>query len=209
MKIASSSVAVLAVSAALVTVPVTTASAAVVNANDPAAAECLAAGNVWVVVDKSDGKDALGDCAEKFTTGREALESTEFDINASDGQYGWFITGIEDVAPVWSEKEPYYWAFFPGTVAADGTVTYQYSDVGVSDYQPKPGSVLGMVGSDGKQQPRFTEVPDLPQQIPGDMTPPDTSALIGVVVALAIALITGVVGVGLAQLAAGGLQLPM
>lgn len=206
MKI-TSSCAALTLGAALMTIPVTSAAAAVVNADDPAAATCLAKGNVWVVVDKSDGKPALGDCAEKFSTGKEALESTDFDIEATDGQYGWFINGIEGVAPVWSEKEPYYWAFFPGTVAEDRSVTYTYSEVGVSDYKPAAGTVLGMVVSDGTQTPRFTAVPELPEETPTNPSAGgvsgDSAAAIGVVIAIAIALVTGLVGMGLAQLAGG------
>lgn len=99
------------------------------------ASQCLAAKNVWVVVERADGAQE-GGCATQFGTGMEALASAGF--TSTGGAFVQTINGYPNPAP-----EGHYWSYWQGGAAADGSVSWTFSNVGASSSSPQPGTVEG------------------------------------------------------------------
>lgn len=100
----------------------------------PEATGCLAAGNVWVLVERDTGAQA-GGCATEFGDGLEALQSAGFTVNHSDG----FITHIGGHPT--GAADQMYWSYWQlGTGAA---AQWQYSQLGAALSSPEPGTVEG------------------------------------------------------------------
>lgn len=126
------------------------------------ARSCIDADNVWVYVEYGGDstKDPKGACATEFSNGLEALDSAGFDITYSESDFGRFVTGIDGVAPVWSQESPLYWSYWDGAVADDYTVTYEAYMVGGSASVPEPGSVEAWSVGDGSVAPALTQLPE-------------------------------------------------
>ena len=169
---------------------------------------CVDAENVWVQVDFGTESDqpTKGGCATDFTDGLVALESAGFDVDYIDSEYGAMLTGIEGVAPIWTEDNPVYWSYWSGNVAADYTVAYESYMVGASGSTPEAGTVEAWVASDGSLQPSLTELvaapaEDNPSQSSGSSADTGIFAVIAGILAL--------VGGGLAALfTIPGLNIP-
>lgn len=100
------------------------------------AAACLAARNVWVVVERDTGLQS-GGCATRFATGLEALHSAGF-ATTGDG----FIRTIGG-HPTGDAGEM-YWSYWQANRPSSGTVgRWTYSQLGASQSTPEPGSVEG------------------------------------------------------------------
>lgn len=126
------------------------------------ARDCVDADNVWVYVEYGEDseKEPTGACATEFGNGFEALESAGFEVTYSESDFGRFLTGIDGVAPTWTEENPIFWSYWNGTVAQDYTVTYESSTVGASISTPEAGSVEAWSVSDGSVAPALTQLPE-------------------------------------------------
>ncbi|MGA4670171.1 FG-GAP-like repeat-containing protein [Propionibacteriaceae bacterium Y1923] len=101
-------------------------------ANAQAAEACLAADNVWVVVEDQTGKQT-GGCATEFTNGRVALISAGFTVTGTD-----FIESING-HPVAAN---HFWSYWNGEVDGN-TIDWTFSQVGATLSTPQPGTVEG------------------------------------------------------------------
>lgn len=108
--------------------------AKVVPANAQAADACLAAKNVWVLVEDEAGTQS-GGCATEFGTGLQALRSAGFTVTGDS-----FITAINGHPA--SPSGTYYWSYWSGTTAGDD-IAWSFSQVGASQSTPVPGTVQG------------------------------------------------------------------
>ena len=125
------------------------------------ARDCVDADNVWVYVEygEDSDKEPTGACATEFSNGFEALESAGFEATYSESDFGRFITGIDGVAPTWTEETPFYWSYWNGTVAEDYTVAYESYMVGASISTPEAGTVEAWSVSDGSVAPALDQLP--------------------------------------------------
>lgn len=118
------------------------ASAAPATSYDDEAQKCIDQKHVFVYAERDDGHVDTG-CASKFSTGVEALKSAGFDIGSTDfgGDLGMFIDSINGY-PENPDKFYAYWGYFHGQPAGRNAETkWEYSQLGASNYHPKPGSI--------------------------------------------------------------------
>lgn len=95
---------------------------------DGTAAECTDAGKVWVHVEHGD--TVKGACADKFSTGTEAMVSTG--LAAAQGDFVKTIDGVTAEGVEWWSL----WTSKPGA-------TWEFSQVGINTLKPAAGSVIG------------------------------------------------------------------
>ena len=110
-------------------------SSATAHAAD-SAADCLRADNVWVVVQDND-KTPQGACATSFSTGYDAMVSAGFDVNGEG-----FVCQING-APATCSLDDAWWSYWHLTPNATGWDSWEFSELGLSSYEPKPGTVEG------------------------------------------------------------------
>lgn len=195
-----SALSLLAATAATVTVA--PAALAAGSSTPTNARDCVEADLVWVSVDFDDSTNK-GGCATEFGSGAEALESAGFTPNFGSGNKEGFLVGINDVIPVWEETQT-YWGSWYGTVAADGSIAYNYYQVGALQSEPKPGSIEAWSVGDGSQQPSLKQLPDASQEGPSSSS--DKSLVTGI--AAVIAAILAVAGGIFAAVNAGLVNIP-
>jgi Leucine-rich repeat (LRR) protein len=103
------------------------------------ASACVAAGKVWVVVERDTGLQQ-GGCASAFGTGLEALKSAGF--TPTGGSY---ITAIDGYPA--GAADTSYWSYWhasnPVTSGSSTRYTWSYSSVSAAGYSPKAGSIEG------------------------------------------------------------------
>lgn len=100
------------------------------------AADCLAADNVWVVVEADD--DVFEGCATEFATGLEALTSAGFDYSAAGG----FVSEIEGLPVEPGEQD--WWSYWHAEPTTGGTVGgWESYMVGAASSEPEPGTIEG------------------------------------------------------------------
>ena len=100
---------------------------------DGTAAECVAAGNVWVHVEYDE--TVTGACATEFATGGEAMVSA----------------GLLESEPSWvtellgrTAEDPEWWSLWTKEAGEDGAFgDWAFSMVGIADLEPSAGSVIG------------------------------------------------------------------
>lgn len=100
------------------------------------AADCLEAHNVWVVVQDYD-REPAGGCATSFATGYEAMVSAGFDVNGEG-----FVCQI-DGAPETCSLDEAWWSYWHLAPTTGGWDNWEFSELGLSSYQPQPGTVEG------------------------------------------------------------------
>ncbi|WP_407342934.1 hypothetical protein [Pengzhenrongella phosphoraccumulans] len=134
--------------ALLVSIPVSTATAAVPSATVPAGA-CAGTSGVSVVVDLTDlgGDVAVGCAAGDPATGRQALVDAGFVV--ADAPTGMICTinSAPDPCPVAFDGS--YWSYW----SADATSDWTAYDVGADSSDPKPGAIEGWRYNDGSAGP--------------------------------------------------------
>lgn len=106
------------------------------HVNDPAAS-CVAAGNVWVTIERDTGlRD--GGCATEFGTGLEALASAGFSTTMS----GSLLTAIDGYPGSYSTG--HYWSYWQGEPTGNAVeYPWSYASMGPAEHAPRPGSVEG------------------------------------------------------------------
>lgn len=117
---------------------------------DGTAAECVAAGNVWVHVEYDD--TVTGACATEFATGTEALVSTGL---AAD--QGVFYTTIDGV----TSEDPEWWSLWTAPVEDGQLGEWTFSQVGAGDLKPEAGQVIGW-----RLLPDYNKPQEAPQHDP-------------------------------------------
>lgn len=121
-------IAATAIALASLTVPVGLAAAAESD-------DCVAAGNVWVVVEHDDA--TIGGCATEFGDGLEALNSAGIPYAADGG----FMTTIDGQPQVAGAED--WWSYWSAAPAEDGALAWESYPVGATDARPEAGSVEG------------------------------------------------------------------
>ena len=101
------------------------------SAESSPTASCLAAGNVWVLVENDDA--ISGGCADEFGTGFAALESAGFKVEADDTG---FINKINGVPSDKGAEDWWAYAHSDADVAA-----WQFYEVGAAKSKPTAGSI--------------------------------------------------------------------
>ncbi|TRY19037.1 hypothetical protein FOJ82_08030 [Tessaracoccus rhinocerotis] len=99
------------------------------------AGDCLAAGNVWVVVQDDSGE--FGGCATEFATGFDALTSAGVSFEAPGG----FISTIGGEPATPGPED--WWSYWSATPGDDGALTWESYMVGAADSRPVGGTVEG------------------------------------------------------------------
>lgn len=99
------------------------------------AGDCLAAGNVWVVVQDDSGE--FEGCATEFATGFDALTSVGVAFEALDG----FVSTIGGEPSTPGPED--WWSYWSATPGDDGTLTWESYMVGAADSRPVGGTVEG------------------------------------------------------------------
>ena len=123
--------ALLLAAVSLITIPAPMASAAPTTA-----AECVAAGKVWVHVEA--GATVKGGCAAAFSSGREALTSAGFTLTDRGG----FLTHIDGIPVAPGPQD--WWSYWQLNPNVDGTYTqWDFSQLGMDSQTPYAGSVEG------------------------------------------------------------------
>lgn len=115
-------------------VPANALPAKVLPANAQAADACLAANNVWVLVQDETGEQT-GGCATEFSTGLQALQSAGFTVTGDS-----FITAIDGHPAATSST--HFWSYWNGDPAGDD-IAWSFAQVGAAVSTPQAGTVEG------------------------------------------------------------------
>jgi len=103
------------------------------------ASACVAAGKVWVVVERDTGMQQ-GGCASTFGTGLEALKSAGFTPTG-----GSFVTAVDGYPA--GDPGTSYWSYWhassPVNEGTSTRYTWAYSSVSAADHRPSAGSIEG------------------------------------------------------------------
>lgn len=101
-----------------------------------AAAACLAAGNVWVVVERDTGLQQ-GGCATQFGDGLEALKSAGFTPSGTQ-----FVAAINGY-PTSTSGDGWwsYWHASQPKITTQLDFDWTFSQLGATNYHPQPGTI--------------------------------------------------------------------
>ncbi|MDY6050124.1 MAG: hypothetical protein SPI77_06170 [Corynebacterium sp.] len=143
------------------------------------AGNCIEAGYVWVVVDDGTGNetDLLGGCATDFSTGAKALTSAGFTIDSEA-----FVTSINGVTTDYYGEGTYWSYWFDENPTAGQPITWEYSEVGLGNSEPQPGSIEGWrVAYNDSTMPRLKTLPSPTKRTfePVTITAPPQSLTVG------------------------------
>lgn len=97
------------------------------------AAACVAADNVWILVELDD--TTLGGCATEFANGLEALASAGFEAEASEAG---FVNTVNGEPAVRGAED--WWAY---AHSDDANTAWDFYLVGAKDSEPVAGSIEG------------------------------------------------------------------
>lgn len=97
--------------------------------------DCVADGNVWVVVQHEAG--TTGGCATEFADGFEVLTSAGIPHLAEGG----FMTTIDGEPQAPGAED--WWSYWTATPGDDGSLAWESYEVGPGDARPEGGSVEG------------------------------------------------------------------
>lgn len=97
--------------------------------------DCLASGKVWLLVTTETGEALANQCVGIPGTGEEALAAGGMEIQFGKDRLVCTLSGHPAQCP--RTFTGAYWAYYHGGPGAE----YVYSDLGASQFQPKPGSI--------------------------------------------------------------------
>lgn len=135
-------------------------------------AECLAAGEVWLVVRTDTQVMLRSECVGRPETGRAALDTAKVAVTTARGGYLCTLAGYPSRCPTTYDGR--YWQYFhAAAVGAD----WQYSQRGADNYAPAAGSIEGWcynAPGSGRCSPPSLSAEDLASP-PVDLTPEASS----------------------------------
>jgi hypothetical protein len=104
----------------------------------PTVSQCLATGQVWLVVQTDTGTVLRNECVGQPETGQAALESAGVALTTSGGGYLCSLAGYPSRCPTTYRGQ--YWQYWHASGVGS---SWQYSQKGAAAFVPQPGSIEG------------------------------------------------------------------